>query len=266
MDVGTSNPIVARLLLELDDLIRMARIPEEQKQIIRECCHEIMRSLIQAEKAAKPLIEEIKAIEKKIIAEGIQTQDNGQAIQTPGVVYLDNSRTFLKFCKQALQSLAKAQGILLEKEFDGPHFDKILARAKERLGKDNTITKLLEEDKKWLEEINFLRRKDEHPDRNTTPFVKGFSISKSSDGKFVVDQPRFFNNAPILNRLETYSQNLLTFSEELIAYTLEDFLPEMVRLYEIPEEQRDPSAPIRYKLGLQENFQFPIEHTTELKK
>lgn len=257
MDVGTGNPIVARLSIGMFELVQMAQLPLEKKEEIKGCCFEIMRSLVQAEKAAKPLMDEISGIEANLAANGVKTQNEGRVIETPGVMLLDNTRVFLKFSKQALQQLAKALGILLEKDFNGPHFHKILERSRERLGDDHVVTKLLLEDQIWLEEINALRNEDEHP-KSGKPFTSGFFISKMSDGRFLVNVPRFFNDAPILNRLEIYSHNLLTFSEELLAHTLEGFFPDMVGVYSIPEEQRNPSNPIRYRLGLREGVSFPF--------
>ena len=172
MDVGTENPIVARLSVGLFDIIKMTRFPDDKKESIQKCCFDIMQALVQAEKAAKPLMDEIKNIETKIATEGVKTQSNGRAIETPGVLLLDNSKIFLKFAKQALQHLAKALGILLEKNFDGPHFHKVLERAKERLGDNHIVTKLLNEDQDWLKEINDLRNEDEHPKSDKKKTVK----------------------------------------------------------------------------------------------
>ena len=255
MDVGTENPIVARLTIGLFDIIQMTSLPEKTKEAITGCCFDMMRDLVQAEKASRPLIDEIRAVDTKIASEGIKTQSEGRVIETPAVLNLDNSRVFLKFAKQALQHLAKALGILLETDFRGPHFHKVLARSIEKLGSDHIVTKILEQDQSWLKEINELRNEDEHP-RSGKEFSRGYSISKREDGKFHVDPPRFFNDAQVLGVLETYSHNLLTFSEELISHSLEIYLPEFVRVYDIPEEQRDPKKPVRYRIGFREGIQL----------
>lgn len=253
LDVGTENPIVARLTIGLFDIIQMTELPKEKQEQIIGGCFDIMRDLIQAEKSAKPLIEELRAINLKLATEGVKTQSEGRVIETPGVLLLDNSRIFLKFAKQALQHLAKVLGILLEKDFRGPHFHKVLERAKEKLGDEHIVTKLLEEDQSWLKDINNLRNEDEHPSSGKR-FLQGYSISRLDNGKFLIEPPRFFNGTQVQSALEVYSHNLLTFSEELIAHTLEDFLPEMVRVYDIPEEQRDPTKPIRYHIGFKKGF------------
>ncbi len=69
-----------------------------------------MKCLIEAEKAAKPLIDEIVKNEKMIFTNGIKTQSNGRVVEIPPILNLENSKIFLKFAKQALQYLAAAMG------------------------------------------------------------------------------------------------------------------------------------------------------------
>lgn len=152
-DDGTNNPIIARLGIGLSEIIKMAIISEEKKQKITDGCFEIMRTLIEAEKAAKPVIHEIHAIEKELATVGVKTQRNGTVVETPGVIHIENAKVFLKFAKQALQQLAKVIGIITDKKFDGPHFHKIQSHISSKFGKDHIITRLLEEDKKWLKDL-----------------------------------------------------------------------------------------------------------------
>ncbi len=249
MDVGTSNPIVARLGIGLDEAVKMARISEEKKKSVNEGCFEIMIALIEAEKAAKPLMDEIRAIESKIATEGVKIQSGGKVIETPGVVNLENSKIFLKFSKEALQKLASLMGTIMEKKYKGPHFDKIRDDAQTFFGKDSIVSKLLTEDHGWIKEIIDLRNEDEHP-RSGKPFTSPFHISQLPGGKFLVKPPMFFNGTQVLSGLEVFSHNLLTFSEEIVGHSLAYFFPEMVALFDIPEDQRNSSNPVRYRLGL----------------
>ncbi|HCM41542.1 MAG: hypothetical protein A2Z97_04160 [Bdellovibrionales bacterium GWB1_52_6] len=256
MDVGSANPIVARLVPGLFDIIQMARIPNERKELIKSECHNIMKSLVSAEKAAKPLMDEIRAAEQRLCTEGVKTQNQGRVIETPGIMSLDNAKSFLMFSKQALQQLAAAMGVILEKDFKGPHFHKIRDQAKLKFGLDHIVFRLLEEDQVWIKEIIDLRNEDEHP-KTGKAFVRGYNISPLPQGKFLVDPPKFFNDAPVLNRLEIFSHNLLTFSEEMIAHSLEFFFPGVVCVYDIPEDQRNPEMPFRYRLGLKPGVPQP---------
>lgn len=60
----------------------------------------------------------------------------------------------------------------------------------------------------------------------------------------------------MLNSLEVYGHNLLTFSEEIIVHSLSFFFPEIVGVFEIPEEKRNPAMPVRYTVGLKEEINF----------
>lgn len=252
-DVGTSNPIVARMTIGLFEIIEMSSLPKEKADTLKKYCWDIHVALVAAEKAAKPLLEEIQKIEETLIKNGVQTQSNGNVIDTPGVINLENARVFLKYAKQALQILAKAMGFLLEKDFNGPHFNKIRDHALVALGAEHIITKLLQEDHEWIVDINTLRNEDEHP-KSGKDFLSGYHITKQPDGKFLVNVPRFFNDTPIQNRLEVYSHNLLTFSEEMVAHLVKDHFPPQVTIYDIPEEQRSAEMPKRYRIGFKESF------------
>ncbi len=257
-DVGTSNPIVARLTVGLFELIDMAgsKLGKEKSDEIKSLCFEIKKALVQAEKSAKPLMDEIKAIETKLAEEGIQVQSGGRAINTPGVITLDNSKVFLKFAKQALQTLAKALGILLDKDFNGPRFDLVRDHAIKKLGASHIVSKLLVEDQTWIKEIIDLRNEDEHPNTGKE-FIRGYNISKTKEGPYIVNVPRFFNDSPVLNRLEVFSHNLLTFSEEMLAHNLVEYFPDIVTIYDIPEDQRKSEMPVRYRVGLKEGIRIP---------
>ncbi len=112
MDVGSENPIVARLCIGLDEIIQMAQIPDAKKSAIRDYCFDLGRYLLQAEKSAVPLMNELIEIENRLRLEGVRTQAEGKAVEIPGVLHLDDSRVFLKYAKQALQTLAKTLGVI----------------------------------------------------------------------------------------------------------------------------------------------------------
>lgn len=250
MEAGTSNPLVVRLGIGLYDVIKLTKLDERVKLDIQEGCFKIMKSLVEAEKHVEPLMNEIKQIELQIETEGVKTQSNGMVIETPGVMLLDNTKPFLAFAKEALTTLADTMGIIMGKSYKGPHFHVIAKDAKEFFGTDHVVTKLIDADQTWIKEIIDFRNEIEHP-QSGKPFTTGFYISKRVDGKFLVNVPRFFDGSMVLNRLEVFSHNLLTFTEELIAYSMTKFLfsPMMV-LQEIPENQRNKSLPVRFHIGL----------------
>lgn len=255
LDVGTDNPIVARLGPGLHDIIQMAQIDDQDRKLIVGISLEIMKNLVEAEKSIKPLVEELTRLDHALLNNGVKTQAQGRVIEHPSVLRLSDARIFLKYSKQALQKLATFFELIFKCEFSGPHFHRIRDKAFVVFGEDHTVTKLLVEDQDWIKELLMLRNEDEHP-KSVKPFLVGYDITPLEDGRFFIKPPRFFNESPVLNRIEVFSENLLTFCEEMIAYSLETFFPAMVKVYTIPESERDLECPVRFKLGFSEGVKF----------
>lgn len=249
MDVGTSNPIVARLTVGLFEIIDFSILPEDKKEKLKSNCYDIMKLLVSAEKSAKPIIGEIQKIIEDIKANGIETQSNGRCINVPSATSIDGSRTFIKYAKQVLQEVAQNINIIFDKKYDGPHFHKIRDDFISEFGNDFIVTKLLIEDQAWIKNIIDLRNEDEHP-KTGKDYCNNFDITRDSNGRFVVIMPTFFNGTQIANALEIYTYNLLTFAEEITVYSLEKFFPEIATIYEIPENERRPELPTRFRIGL----------------
>lgn len=254
-DVGTGNPIVARLSIGLLEVLKFTYLQADQIEAVFSSCNEIKRALVQAEKAANPLLDEIRQIQEELRLNGAKTQSGGRVIETPGVMHLDNVRTFVKYGKQGLMHVSRAVGRLLDIKIDSPRFDLMIREYDSRFGSDHPLTKKLREDHdEWLKGFIDLRNEEEHPSSDQ-PFVSGFSITSKPDGAFEIRPPVLINGVPVVSYLETMSYNLLTFSEELIARTAETFFPPIVGLDEIPAQQRSKKCPVRYRPALRSGFE-----------
>lgn len=253
MDVGTGNPIVARMSIGLFEIIDFADLPKEKKEKLKANCYDIMKLLVLAEKTAKPIIEEINGIVEDIKRTGIKTQSNGRCINLPSATTIDNSRSFIKYAKQVLQKVAENINIIFDKNYQGPRFHKIRDDFIKEFGTDFIVTKLLIEDQSWIKKIIDLRNEDEHPNTGK-PYCKNFDVNQDINKKFVVTLPTFFEGTQIANALEVYSHDLLTFAEEITVHSLERFFPDIATIYEIPEDNRDSSVPKRFRIGLKEKL------------
>lgn len=251
MDVGTGNPIVARISLGLFEIIDFASLSKEKKEKLKANCYEIMKLLVLAEKTAKPIIEEIHGILEGIKRTGIKTQSNGRCINLPSATTIENSRSFIKYAKQILQKVAENINVIFDKQYKGPHFHKIRDDFINDFGNDFIVTKLLIDDQSWIKKIIELRNEDEHPNTGK-PYCKNFDVNQDKDKKFIVTLPTFFEGTQIASALEVYSHNLLTFAEEITVHSLERFFPNIATIYEISDDKRDPAVPKRFRIGLKE--------------
>ena len=99
MDVGTANPIVARMSIGLFEIIEFSQLSKEKKEKLKSNGFDIMKLLILAEKTAKPIIEEITKVMEDIKKNGIKTQSNDRCINVPSATSIDDSRAFIKYAK-----------------------------------------------------------------------------------------------------------------------------------------------------------------------
>lgn len=251
MDVGTNNPKVARMSLGLFEIIGFSTLSKEKKENLKANCYEIMQLLVLAEKTAKPIIEEIERLMADIEKQGITTQSDGRCINVPSALTIENSRSFIKYAKQALQKVAENINIIFDKSYQGPHFHRIRDDFIKEFGSDFIVTKLLIDDQSWIKKIIELRNEDEHP-KTVKPYCNNFDVSKDKTGAFVITLPTFFEGTQIGNALEVYSHNLLTFAEEITVFSLEKFFPTIATIYEIPEDKRKAESPTRFRIGLKQ--------------
>jgi len=253
MDVGTNNPIVARMTLGLFEIIDFAHLSKEKKEKLKANCYEIMQLLILAEKTAKPIIEEIKRIIIDIKQQGIKTQSDGRCINLPSALTIGDSRSFIKYAKQVLQKVAENINIIFDKNYNGPHFHKIRDDFIKEFGSDFIVTKLLIDNQLWIKKIIELRNEDEHPNTGK-PYCNNFDVNCVKNGKYVIILPIFFEGTQIGNALEVYSHNLLTFAEEITVFSLEKFFPKIATIYEIPDNERKAESPTRFRIRLKQEL------------
>lgn len=246
MDVGTANPIVARMTIGLFEMIEFSNLSKDKKEKLKSNCYDIMKLLVLAEKTAEPIFEEIKI-------NGIKTQSNGRCINVPSATSVDGARAFIKYAKQVLQKIADNINIIFDKSYKGPHFHKIRDDFSSEFGNDFIVSRLLIEDQSWIKKIIDLRNEDEHP-QTGRPYCNNFDVARDKDDKFIITLPTFFEGTQIANALEVYRHNLLTFAEEITAFSLGKFFPDIAIIYEIPEKERNSELPVRFRIGLKEGI------------
>lgn len=245
LDAGTSNPIVARIMIGLPEVIGFTTLPKPTKTALEENLHKIAEFLILAEKAATPLLTEINATLAEIQKNGVQTQSDGRCVNLPHTSSLENSRIFLKYGKQTLSVIADNFSILLNKSYKGPHFHRIREDCASLFGLEDNLSKLIAEDEPWIKQLVTLRDEDEHP-KSKKPFFTDFDVHQAEAGRYDVVLPVFYDGSAMNKVVEVFKYNLLTFTEEATVLALEKHLFPGVDIVEIPEEKRAPDMPKRY--------------------
>lgn len=258
---GTGNPAVARLTIQIFELIKFSSFPKDKQEAISAAyfdlhhrvlkCFEIKERLI---KKANETVDECKKITPQLHAQ-----------QTPYLIDLNGEvESFLYETKNVLRDLTK-----IINEFFGTSFNaasnfcdlsakgrsKITKWAEDRFGAGDALTKMLKADEMWIAEAVKKRNAVEHPgEQSGTLYIKNF---QSMNGRLV--SPYWYRNqhppTDILEDIQAYYHNLLTFAEEIAVSGIEKNLSQKIICFvEIPENERNPESPIRFRADLRRDM------------
>ena len=256
---GTSNPIIARLLLQMWDLFALTKFPEEKQKEIQEKLYALGHKLLKCYDIHQNFTEELnKEIGKIKPYDPISHTYYNPYMRNLEVL----SENFLYHAKNYLRDLGHFLNlfhpdlILLETPFSTQGkkniFDTFLSVQKPEL------SSVFQKDKEWINEIIMKRNAVEHPGGHSGKLhIVNFQITQAHEIIHPVwyremDGKRVSPVAFIMEDMVIYLENLLTFSEDIIIHFCikNNFCMKGITIYEIPEEKRDKKCPIRLKATL----------------
>lgn len=247
-DIGTSNPTMARLGLGLMELIDFSSLSEESSHSVMENGLEMAKMIVEAEKVAKPILCEIQAIVDAISKNGVPQNSDGKPY-IPGKCYkLAESQKFLILSDKILDLFFQSINLIWHCEFNRRQLHKFIDFIHNKLGQDHILYKLLADDIFWLSELNHLI------DLTGDGFhkkVTDFQVAEGGpDGKFMVILPSFQNGLEIASHLKVLNYNIFTFIEEILVFSIVEFIDDRLTVHDLPENLRDKAAPVRFKVGV----------------
>ena len=260
-DQGTENPIVARVSAQSNSLLDHYTLSQEQRENLHTLIFEnIQRKMLLCDGIAKEVTGKINAVQALLDETGgLPSQSNNQAIEVPYVIDLENQiDTFLYNAKSCLKSILGLFSVFLGKYFSEARYDKAYRWAAREFGEEDPIYLVLKENHdQWVKKVVIKRNAIEHPDPNSyilhTDNFKLIQHPETNESSLleplwgINDDPK----SSIKQDLGIIVGNMLILFETLFLLSLqkiEDLHPLIFR--EIPESERDPSCPIRYRMGL----------------
>lgn len=250
LDEGTSNPIVARIGVQLSELLELCSIAKAKKDDLSCIFYEMMKAILSAHKEATSLIEELQSIEGEILINGLHVDQKSPVI--PSSLKLDSIKVFVKHAHEALKLLAQALAVFFGQGWTEAKFEPLLKYFKSEENKRNEkwgLVDLLEGNLSWLSDILELRNVDEHKfykRQIKRAFVENYHIS-IVQGKPILVRPMLCIGKEVLPFLVDANRRLFQLTEELIVSAISMFLPEGVGICQIPEEQQRKNFPKRFK-------------------
>lgn len=210
-DVGTSNPIVARLSFQTNELIKMFPLTDKQKDDINGLLGmDVCQRLISCYKTYSKLHEELLKVNQTNRDDFFK----GNAIYTPAVIDLRNMcENFLYQAKSTLRDLLGLFRVFYNKEFTEARYDKAYEWAKEEFGKDDDLSRLLKQDNNtWIKKFIFMRNAVEHPNGRSQLKINNIRLINKSEPPFFNAPTWQLNNeieSPILADMAVFIENTL---------------------------------------------------------
>lgn len=247
-DYGTSNPICARIGSGLSEIVNLTTLSNKDKEKGNAILHDLSNNLIIAEQRATELVRELDEIEDRISGRA-KTQTKSTVPNTiDSSLKLHLARDFLKYTNNSLRLLTGFFDVCLgigNKQTKLHHVVKALHDLEPA---PEALLDHLLRTAPWYKQIIDLRGTDEHKEAHKS-FVENYTIK--SDGKSsYLQRPRFNDGTDITSFLKTSLNYLLPFFELALVFTLSYLLPNPVAIVEIPEDQRNPTYPRRFRLDL----------------
>ncbi len=257
-DHGAANSIVARLTFQTHELIQFCSIKKDVKDKVVELYHNrIQPRVLTCDEITQEISIEILAIAEELNAKGFNTQSQGRLIEVPHLTKLEpRLEQYLYSYKSALRELSAIFNYFFGTEFNEARFDKILKWSVNYFGEENELSRLLKEDQGlWIQKVISMRNAVEHPGGYSGYLnIHNFELLPENHPEYpkLIEPTWHLNDEPavsIAKDLLADTDNLLTFCEDmLVVCMMNKGIPNILRIGEIPEAERDSATPIRLRM------------------
>lgn len=248
---GSSTPAVARTFLQGSKILEFFSTTKKQREDAKAVLYELQRQLLRCVEIRDRISREVKAGHEK----GLQIQSAGRVVQLPNVADLQScAEAFLQAAKLAIRETAR-----LVKPFYGVshdhRFQKFASWAERKFGATDSFAQALRKWEPWVKHIIDMRNAVDHPsgEPGGKLLTENFKLSGSPEHLSLVDPTWCLSGSPkkpILPDMESIIEGIIELGEEIIAALFQKLKHDFpLVLYEIPVEQRDPSCPIRLRVG-----------------
>lgn len=262
-DVGSANPIVARLSLQFNKIIEFYNLSDSAKTRIQLVLNkDIQPRLLSCEKIAIELNSEIDEVLRVIKETGLKKQANGMVLEVPHILRLEERiEAYLYNAKSCLRDVLKIYNIVFGASFSEARYDQAIRWAGEKFGENDSLTKFLKLDHdRWIQTLVKMRNAIEHPGGYSGYLnIHNFDI-KTENVQVAITEPSWNLNdeipTSIRGDIQVFVNNILELSEDVVLSVLDKVgKPPMFIILEIPEDQRNEDAPIRFRIALAQELE-----------
>lgn len=251
-DVGTENPIVARLTFQWLEIFRWFDVPAHRKNAVFEIMmHKVQPRVVECERISLSMRADVEAAMKT----GVTIGANGRVVSIPEILRAkERAEDYLADARMALRDFGGVFLPLLGSSAPHTNFAAIAKWAGESFGEDDPLAKFVRRsNEEWIRKLCAMRDVVEHPDSEKGPFlISGLRFDQSDPNNIILYEPFWSlkneKARPIVADMQYYNRKLLTFFEEALMAALKNVRMHVrVSFADIEEKDRSPEAPIRFK-------------------
>jgi hypothetical protein len=256
-DVGSSNPIVARVLLQGNEILKAAFFDGELDQdTITKQLHSCKETLLACERMADTVGGHIDRIIADITERGISKDNHGRGMNPfPQVPNLDTDcGTFLVQANRAIKLICELPKLLIGLDKSDSNFDHLAKRLGPVVGEDSPLVKFVRGNAPMVRYLIELRNFHEHP-KDIETIIQNFHVIPSGE----IQAPNWklvgIENQEarsVKDEMHAAIVFLIQLAETMLIYLVMHRVSGQFPFVadEIPDENVDPNLPIKYRLTI----------------
>jgi hypothetical protein len=258
---GAANPIVARLTLQILDILEKTTLSKEKRD---EIAGLFLNSLVQKLLRCWEIKQRLGADWEKSVANFKPPGPSAAAIEVPQIARLrEDCEEFLYFAKNFLRDLVTVYSSLHGPKYKdasewtpvGKRTDSVMTHAQSKWGANHANAKYFAQLPASLSPFVEMRNAVEHPGGHAGTLITE-DIMLNNGRELVPPHWRrekdgviAYGPLPILDDMGVGVHNLLLLAEDTVVMWAIDQLnpPGAMEIAAVPEAKRDPKCPIKYK-------------------
>jgi len=256
--VGASNPIVARIVIELVDALGNWPLRNGDRGGIKRHLRACKEDLLVCETTYSRLKAQYDAIVKQITEKGLKTQRN--VVECPSLPNVrDEAAAFLSSAKRALQCVGEIFNQFYVPDDKKPsvanaNFEFAISRLKSSEPIDQELISYLEGVVPTTKYFVDLRNGLEHPGETDATVIEDFRLIPEGIIPPSWRRGIIAKESPIIDKMREFLGFAVDFCEHVFFFGLTDnilvTLPHEFSVEPIPRDQIDLECPVRYRFGL----------------
>ncbi|HEY3116073.1 MAG TPA: hypothetical protein VGK54_04970 [Chloroflexota bacterium] len=249
-NVGSSNPIVARVLLQGLEILNGAVFdrPIDKEAVIREL-HAIKEALVACYKVSERVVSHVARVVDDGEKHGLSGDDRGSLNPFPQVPDLEaDATTFLIHAKRAIRRISQLPSIFFSVPRDSD-FDHLLKRL-EKVAAARAMMKFVRDNAPGIRYLSELRNCQEHPKKGRHTMIDNFKVLPNGS----VAVPMWYVSGetprPVAVEMRGAIEFLIMMAEAMLIHLVMACVMKNFPFVIQPIEPVNPTNPMKYRISV----------------